>query len=72
MPTSPTGQCAIAAVHTLLETYRDPGVPGGYKYFTDQLKASDATKLSKSIQALQEPLSKIAEKVATAGQEHHI
>jgi iron uptake system component EfeO len=29
------------------------------------LKASDGAKLSKSIQALQEPLSKIAEKVAT-------
>ncbi|QWA13112.1 EfeM/EfeO family lipoprotein [Sodalis ligni] len=62
----------FAAVHTLLETYRDPSVPGGYKLYTDQLKASDATKLSKSIQALQEPLSKISEKVATAGKEHKL
>ncbi|XBS71443.1 iron uptake system protein EfeO [Acerihabitans sp. KWT182] len=62
----------FAAVHTLLETYRDPSVPGGYKLYSESLKASDATKLSKSIQALQEPLSKISEKVATAGKEHKL
>lgn len=54
----------FAAVHTLLETYRDASVPGGYKYYTAELKASDAAKLSRAIQALQEPLSKIGEKVA--------
>ncbi|HVY14378.1 MAG TPA: iron uptake system protein EfeO [Rhodopila sp.] len=54
-------------VHALLETYRDPGIPGGYKIYTAQVKAEDAVKLSKTIQALQEPLSRIAEKVATAG-----
>ncbi|MBF7993612.1 iron uptake system protein EfeO [Rahnella laticis] len=54
----------FAAVHDMLETYRDPKVPGGYKYYTAELKASDAAKLSRTIQALQEPLSKIAEKVA--------
>lgn len=54
-------------VLTLLKTYRDPAVPGGYKLYTADLKASDATKLSQAIQALQEPLSHIAEKVATAG-----
>jgi iron uptake system component EfeO len=48
----------------LLDTYRDPSVPGGFKLYT-ALKASDGARLSKSIQALQEPLSKIAEKVAT-------
>ncbi len=55
----------FAAVKALLNTYRDPSIPGGYKYYTSDLKASDAAKLSKRIQALQEPLSKIAEKVAT-------
>ena len=54
----------FAAVHVMLETYRDPSVPGGYKYYTAELKASDAAKLSRTIQALQEPLSKIGEKVA--------
>lgn len=54
----------FAAVHDMLETYRDPKVPGGYKYYTAELKASDAAKLSRTIQALQEPLSKIGEKVA--------
>lgn len=54
----------FAAVHDMLETYRDSKVPGGYKYYTAELKASDAAKLSRTIQALQEPLSKIAEKVA--------
>ncbi|NGX86244.1 EfeM/EfeO family lipoprotein [Rahnella sp. Lac-M11] len=54
----------FAAVHDMLEAYRDPKVPGGYKYYTAELKASDAAKLSRTIQALQEPLSKIAEKVA--------
>ncbi|WP_412066895.1 iron uptake system protein EfeO [Rhizobium sp. SYY.PMSO] len=56
----------FANVLSLLKDYRDPSVSGGYKIYTAELKASDAAKLSKSIQALQEPLSKIAEKVATA------
>lgn len=56
----------FASVMALLDTYRDPSVPGGFKPYTDALKAADGAKLSKAIQALQEPLSKIAEKVATA------
>jgi iron uptake system component EfeO len=56
----------FAAVGELLQTYRDPGVPGGYRRYTPQLKASDGARLSRSIQALQEPLAQIAEKVATA------
>lgn len=60
-------QTQFANVHTLLETYRDPSEPGGFKIYTAELRASDGAKLSKAIQALQEPLSKIAEKVATAG-----
>ncbi len=55
----------FATVKALLDTYRDPRVSGGYKIYTAELKAADAAKLSKSIQTLQEPLSKIAEKVAT-------
>jgi iron uptake system component EfeO len=51
----------------MLDTYADPKVPGGYRAYTAELKAADAAKLSRSIQALQEPLSKVAEKVATAG-----
>ncbi len=55
------------AVHKLLDTYRDPKVPGGFKYYTAEIKTADGAKLSRSVQALQEPLSKIAEKVATSG-----
>ena len=54
-------------VNALLDTYRDPSVPGGYKLYTAALKKSDGAKLSRAVQALQEPLSQIAEKVATAG-----
>lgn len=53
-------------VNALLETYRDPNEPGGYQLYTEELKATEATKLSQAVQALQEPLSQIAEKVATA------
>ncbi len=55
----------FGAVLALLASYRDPNAPGGYKVYSAELRAADASKLSKSIQALQEPLSKIAEKVAT-------
>jgi iron uptake system component EfeO len=54
-------------VNALLNTYRDPSVPGGYQLYTAAVKKSDGSKLSKAVQALQEPLSQIAEKVATAG-----
>lgn len=57
----------FAAVQALLDTYRDPNAPGGFVIYTPELRASDAEKLSRAIQALQEPLSHIAEKVATAG-----
>ena len=55
------------SVNALLETYRDPDQLGGYKLYTEELKASEAAALSRAVQALQEPLSQIAEKVATAG-----
>jgi iron uptake system component EfeO len=59
-------QGEFAKVIAMLDTYRDKSVPGGYELYTAQIKANDAAKLSRAIQALQEPLSKIAEKVATA------
>ncbi|AYG02553.1 iron uptake system protein EfeO [Gryllotalpicola protaetiae] len=62
-----TVQTQFDKVTTQLDTYRDPSVPGGYVDYTAQLKQTDASKLSLTVQALQEPLSKIAEKVATAG-----
>lgn len=57
----------FANVNSLLNRYRDGNIAGGYRYYTADLKAAEAAKLSKAVQALQEPLSKIAEKVATAG-----
>ncbi|OWT65897.1 peptidase M75 [Candidimonas nitroreducens] len=57
----------FAKVDTLLDSYRDPNEPGGFKRYTSDIKTADAAKLSRGIQALQEPLSKIAEKVATVG-----
>ncbi|MHA7986120.1 iron uptake system protein EfeO [Rathayibacter sp. CAU 1779] len=53
-------------VNKLLDTYRDPSAVGGYVTYTPALKASDANKLSQAVQALQDPLSRLAEKVATA------
>jgi iron uptake system component EfeO len=55
------------AVKALLDSYRDPSQLGGYRLYTDELKASAAAPLSQAVQALQEPLSQLAEKVATAG-----
>ncbi|MFT4212321.1 MAG: EfeM/EfeO family lipoprotein [Microbacterium sp.] len=59
-------QAQFDAVNALLDTYRDSSALGGYELWTDELKATDAAALSKAVQALQEPLSSIAEKVATA------
>ncbi|MCX7521913.1 EfeM/EfeO family lipoprotein [Microbacterium sp. STN6] len=53
-------------VRTMLDGYRDPAALGGYAAYTAELKASDANRLSQAVQALQDPLSRIAEKVATA------
>jgi iron uptake system component EfeO len=53
-------------VLALLEKYKDPAQAGGYVLYTPELRASDANKLSQAVQSLQDPLSKIAEKVATA------
>ena len=54
------------AVNAMLDTYRDPQEIGGYRRYTPQLKASDANKLSQTVQALQDSLANLAAKVATA------
>ncbi len=59
-------QTQFDAVTALLDSYRDTTQLGGYQSWTAELQASDAAALSKAVQALQEPLSSIAEKVATA------
>jgi iron uptake system component EfeO len=56
----------FTTVTTLLDTYRDPNELGGYKRYTAELKKTDANKLSQSVQALQDSLARLAEKVATA------
>jgi iron uptake system component EfeO len=50
----------------LLDTYRDAHALGGYEEWTPALRAKAANKLSQSVQALQDSLSKLAEKVVTA------
>lgn len=54
-------------VRAMLNTYRDAAQPGGYRVYTAEVRASEGPKLSRAILSLQEPLSRIAEKVATAG-----
>jgi iron uptake system component EfeO len=51
---------------SLLDTYRDSHALGGYQSWTPALRAKAANKLSQSVQALQDSLSKLAEKVVTA------
>ncbi|NNC11210.1 EfeM/EfeO family lipoprotein [Planctomonas sp. JC2975] len=53
-------------VNAMLDGYRDASAVGGYTPYTPALRASDANKLSQGVQALQDPLSRLAEKVATA------
>lgn len=54
-------------VTNALNPYRDGASLGGFKPWTAQLRKTDAASLSKKVQALQDPLSQIAQKVATAG-----
>lgn len=53
-------------VNKAMDGYKDASAIGGYKIYDAALKASDGKKLTQLIQSLQAPLSKIAEKVATA------
>lgn len=54
------------AVAKALQAYRDSSATGGFVAWTPQLRAKDANELSQTVQSLQDPLSRIAEKVATA------
>ncbi|MGA7052199.1 MAG: iron uptake system protein EfeO [Mycobacterium sp.] len=54
------------AVLNVLDGYRDPSVPGGYRLYTPALQASDAPKLTAVIQPLHQSLSTVAQKVVTA------
>ena len=53
------------AVNAALDKYHDPSQPGGFVLWTPELRQTDAASLSKAVQALQDPLSQIAQKVAT-------
>jgi len=56
----------FTTVRDKLSTYRDTSAVGGFRPYAAALRASDAAGLSKAVQGLQDPLSRIAEKVATA------
>lgn len=56
----------FTSVEALLATYRDPSALGGYKAYTSAFRGAEASKISKAIQGLQDPMAQIAEKVATA------
>lgn len=56
----------FAEVTAELDRYRDPAAPGGFVRYTAEVRSRDAARLSRAVQALQEPLSQIAEKVAAA------
>ena len=53
-------------VLSVLDGYRDPSAPGGYRLYTPELKASDAPKLTVVIQPLHQSLSTVAQKVVSA------
>jgi iron uptake system component EfeO len=53
-------------VLSVLDGYRDPSALGGYRTYTPELKASDATKLTAVIQPLHQSLSTVAQKVVSA------
>ncbi|MEK6345807.1 MAG: iron uptake system protein EfeO [Curtobacterium sp.] len=54
------------ATNTLMDGYRDADALGGFKSWTGDVKRTDANAISQQVQALQDPLSRLAEKVATA------
>ena len=56
----------FSAVREALTKYDDAKQAGGYALYTPAVRAADAQSLSQVVQSLQEPLSRIAEKVATA------
>lgn len=56
----------FAATDALLDKYRDANSLGGYISYDAATKAADANTISQQVQALQDPLAQLAEKVATA------
>jgi iron uptake system component EfeO len=54
------------STRTMLDEYRDPQAIGGYQTYTAALRSRDANRLSQNVQALQDSLARLAEKVATA------
>lgn len=63
---SKTVVARFAAVDTMLNKYRDPRQIGGFVRYSAAIKKRDASTLSQTVQALQDALSGLAEKVATA------
>lgn len=57
----------FAHVKSVLNQYRDNHNPGGFQYYTPQLKNQAGPVLSRAVQSLQEPLARIAAKVAAGG-----
>ncbi|HVU91632.1 MAG TPA: iron uptake system protein EfeO [Jatrophihabitans sp.] len=55
----------FAALDTLLDKYRTNANPSGFQFY-GQLSASDKRTLAAAVKAVQEPLSKVAGKVANA------
>ncbi|CAN5203425.1 peptidase M75 family protein [soil metagenome] len=53
-------------LNALLETYKDSDSLGGYIAYTPQVRASEGPTLASGVQALQESMTRLAEKVATA------
>jgi len=56
----------FSQTEALLDTYRRSDGLGGFVTYTAALRHTDANQLSQSVQALQDSLSKLAEKVVTA------
>jgi len=56
---------AFAALDKLVDRYRTSSNPSGYVLYGD-LGASDKTRLTAAVKAVQEPLSRVASKVANA------
>lgn len=65
-PLTKTIDAEFEKVKTTLDGYKDSSELGGYQRYTPQLRASDGAELTATIQSLQAPMARIAEKVATA------
>lgn len=52
--------------NAMMDRYRDANGLGGFRTWDESLRNADANAISQQVQALQDPLSRLAEKVATA------